>query len=224
MFRVGEPTILVVEDEPTMRNLLAEWLRGIGYDVVTAADGLAALEVFEKQHPALVLLDLKLPGMHGWEVCRQLRARSDVPVLMLTALGEEADQVLGLKLGADDYVIKPFSLRVVQERLKALLRRTGYETGLLNLGPLRLDPLTLTAMVEDRSVSLTPREFALLETFVRHPGRTFTRAELLERCWDVGFEGVDRVVDVHVSSLRRKLGNKNLIATIRGRGYRLTND
>jgi two-component system alkaline phosphatase synthesis response regulator PhoP len=216
------PTILVVDDEFTIRDLLQGYLRKAGYEVITAVDGESALEIFAEKSPALVVLDVMLPGeLDGWEVCRHLRETSNTPILMLTSLVGDSNQVTGLELGADDYVTKPFSPRQVVARVKALLRRAGYSGQPLQRGPIQLDPVARTVAVAGRPVSLTGHEFALLEMLLRNPGRAFSRAELLDRCWEPGFDGVDRVVDVHMAAVRRKLGShKNMISTVRGLGYR----
>lgn len=216
------PTILVVDDEFTIRDLLQGYLRKAGYEVITAVDGESALDLFAEKSPALVVLDVMLPGeLDGWEVCRQLREISNTPILMLTSLVGDSNQVTGLELGADDYVTKPFSPRQVVARVKALLRRAGYSGQPIQRGPIQLDPVARTVEVAGRSVSLTGHEFSLLEMLLRNPGRAFSRAELLDRCWEPGFDGVDRVVDVHMAAVRRKLGShKNMISTVRGLGYR----
>lgn len=216
------PTILVVDDEFTIRDLLQGYLRKAGYQVITAVDGESALEIFTEKSPSLVVLDVMLPGeLDGWEVCRHLRETSNTPILMLTSLVGDSNQVTGLELGADDYVTKPFSPRQVVARVKALLRRAGYSGQPLQRGAIQLDPVARTVEVDGRAVLLTGHEFALLEMLLRNPGRAFSRAELLDRCWEPGFEGVDRVVDVHMAAVRRKLGShKNMIATVRGIGYR----
>jgi two-component system alkaline phosphatase synthesis response regulator PhoP len=223
--RASPLTILVVDDEPNIRDLLIGYLRHAGYEVATAADGLAALAEAERVRPVLVVLDLMLPGLDGWEVCRRLRERWDVPILMLTARAEEHDRLIGLGLGADDYVTKPFSPREVVARVKAILRRAGYEGQPLQHGCLVLDAVARKVTVDGRPIALTAQEFDLLHTLLRHPGRVFTREELLSYCWEIGFEGVDRVVDVHIGKLRAKLGDDparpHFIHTVRGVGYRL---
>jgi DNA-binding response OmpR family regulator len=214
--------ILVVDDEFNFRDLVSAYLQKAGYQVVTADSGEKALQAFEQHQPALVILDVMLPDLDGWEVCRQLRARSNVPVLMLTGLSEEIDQISGFTAGADDYVIKPSSPRQIVARVKAMLRRTGYDTAELNYGPIKLSLGTHQVTLDDQIIPLTQHEFALLETLLRQPGRIFTRAELLSFCWESGYTGVDRVVDVHISSLRRKLGDAGeLIVAVRGVGYGL---
>jgi DNA-binding response OmpR family regulator len=202
--------------------MLAEYLRRAGYEVVDASDGFEALKVFQKYHPALVVLDVMMPELDGWEVLRELRERSEVPVLMLTGFADESYQLEGFNLGADDYVTKPFSPRQVVLRVKAILRRTSPQKGRpLICGPITLDPSAHTVTVNNRPVSLTAREYSLLHTFITNQGRVFTRGELLNRCWEQDGEVGDRVVDVHIASLRRKLGRKRLITTVHGVGYRL---
>lgn len=218
----SRPVILVVDDDDAIRYLLRETLTLSGFDVITAADGQEALEAFEARRPTLVVLDVMMPEMDGWEVLRELRQRSDVPVLMLTALSREADQLHGLEGGADDYVTKPFSVHQVVARIRAILRRTGYSGKRITCGPITLDPVAHEVMVDDRPVALTNREYALLEVLMKNPGRAFTRAELLSRCWETDYSGVDRVIDVHLASLRRKLGKRGeMIGTVRGVGYKL---
>ncbi len=214
------PTILIADDDPFVSDVLAAFLRTAGYEPLIATNGREALAMFDLHQPALVMLDLVMPEMDGWEVCRQLRARSKVPVIMLTGRSSESEKVAGLELGADDYVTKPFTEPEVVARVRALLRRAGYESEPLVRGPLWLDPITRTVAVNGNPVSLTTREFALLEIMMRHPWRVFSRADLLDQCWEPGYSGVDRVVDVHMSSLRRKIG-RSFIGTVRGVGYRL---
>jgi DNA-binding response OmpR family regulator len=215
------PTILLVEDDLTLRAIWEGLIESSGYQVVAVEDGLQALQAFEAHRPALVVLDWLLPELDGLEVCRQLRLRSNVPVMIVSALGDETHQVTALETGADDFLAKPVSGRVLLARLRALLRRAGVAGSPILFGAVRFDPQTNLATVGGRSIALTPHEAALLETLMRQPERTFSRAELLEYCWEIGFHGVDRVVDVHIASLRRKLGNSQIIQTIRGKGYRM---
>lgn len=218
--------ILVVDDEFSIRDLLSGYLRKAGYEVIAVMDGEAALEAFDAHKPVLVVLDLMLPGeLDGWEVCRTLRARSSVPIIMLTSLAQDDQHLAGFELGADDYITKPFNPRQVVARIKAVLRRAGFEGEPIIRGVIQLDPVARTVRVEDRPVALTGHEYNLLEALMRSPGRAFSRAELLDRCWEPGFEGVDRVVDVHLASLRRKVGaSARAIATVRGVGYRFDLD
>lgn len=215
--------ILVVDDDFNIRDLLSGYLQKAGYEVVTASDGPSALDLAEDRRPALVVLDVMLGGdMDGYEICRVLRARSRVPVLLLTSLGADAQQITGLEAGADDYVVKPFSPRQVVARIRAILRRAGLVEGdRLEFGPLALNATQRRVTVNGEPVALTGHEFALLEALMRRPERIFTREDLLNQCWEASFEGTDRVVDVHLASLRRKLGPAAaLITTVRGVGYR----
>lgn len=217
------PLILIVDDEPDLRQLLSLQLTQVGFRVAQAIDGYHALELFEEVKPNLILLDVMMPMMNGWEVLRELRKRSDVPVIMLTALSSEKDQVTGLDEGADDYVVKPFVPRQLLARIRAILRRTGQPAETIVYGALTIDLAGHEVILNGKILPLTKREYALLEALLRHPGRAFSRAELLARCWGPNHDGVDRVVDVHMASLRRKLGKeRRLITTVRGIGYRFT--
>lgn len=213
--------LLVIDDDPAVRDLLEESLQQAGYTPTLAPDGETGLTLFAERHFDLLILDVTLPGLSGWEVLREVRAHSDLPVLMLTGHGHEADQLTGFGLGADDYVLKPFSVKQLLARILAILRRTGHNAHQqLKGGALTLDLTDQSAFSGDKPLSLTAREFALLEVLLRNPNRVFTRADLLSRCWAPGYDGVDRVVDVHLASLRRKLGREaKLVVTIRGTGY-----
>jgi DNA-binding response OmpR family regulator len=225
-------TILVVDDEPTLRETLGEVLAADGYEVVTAADGREALLRFRERQPDLVVLDLMLPLLSGIEVCRIIRAESDVPVLMLTARSSELDKVVGLELGADDYVTKPFSLRELSARIRALLRRldatTGDGAGSVDLGPFTVDLAGHRLLRDGVVVPLKPKVFDLLAFLVRHPGKVFTRDQLLERVWGYDYGGETRTVDVHVHWLRAAIeadpGAPRFIHTVRGAGYVLRRD
>jgi DNA-binding response OmpR family regulator len=221
-------TVLVVEDEPTVRETLAEALVEDGLRVVTAADGGSALARFRADKPDLVLLDLMLPGMSGIEVCRVIRAESQVPILMLTARSSELDKVLGLELGADDYVTKPFSLRELQARIRALLRRT--EGGVvptppqpLMLGKVRVDLAGHRILRDGESVPIKPKAFELLAFLARNAGQVFSREQLLQKVWGYEYAGETRTVDVHVHWLRKNVeddpANPRFIQTVRGVGY-----
>ena len=206
----GRKTILIVEDDENTRSLIALYLEREGFFPVSAGDGVLGLDLAARHRPALVILDLMIPKMDGWEVCRRLRQTSDVPVIMLTARGEEIDRVAGLTLGADDYVVKPFSPRELVARVKAVLRRTAktvpQKATVLNHGPVRLDLEKRRLTVDGQVVDLTPHEYALLAALMAAPGRTFTRDELLERLYPRGEAVViDRVVDVHIGKLRQKI-------------------
>jgi DNA-binding response OmpR family regulator len=230
----GMTTVLVVDDEPNLVQLVQGYLAREGYHVLTAADGPTALELARAQRPDLVVLDVMLPGIDGIEVCRRLRQFSDAYVLMLTARAEEIDKIVGLSVGADDYLTKPFSPRELVARVKAMLRRPRQQAGTpteseaaepvpLHFGDLVIDEGRHEVRLADRLVALTPREFALLAVLAHHPGRVFTRAQLLEQVWGDEYYD-DHVVDVHVANLRKKLdedpNSPPTIETVRGVGYR----
>lgn len=221
--------ILVVDDEEALRNGVARTLRDSGYEVDAAEDGPAALEALRARRPDLLLLDLMLPGMDGLEVCRRVRQESDVPILMLTARDDDVDRILGLELGADDYLTKPFHARELVLRIRAILRRSGATyTGQrlrLDAGRVELDFPSQEVRVDGEPRPLTPTEFALLAHLARHPGQVFPRSRLLEEVWGYDFPGDLRTVDVHVRRLRRKLerdpAEPRLILTRFGVGYYL---
>lgn len=225
----GEKTVLVIEDDRNTADLVALYLKKEGFRPIIAGNGAAGLELALKHRPVLVILDLMLPKLDGWEVCRRLREKNDVPVIMLTARGEEIDRVAGLTLGADDYVVKPFSPRELTARVMAVLRRTRRKDAdpgsRLSHDRLLLEAEKHRFSIDGRQVSLTPHEFALLETFMRAPGRVFTRGELLDRLYPRGEASViERVVDVHIGKLRQKIepnpSDPRYILTERGIGYR----
>ncbi len=213
--------ILVVEDEDAIAEPLVDGLRREGFDVERAATGGAALEAAE---PDLVLLDLRLPDTDGLDVCRRLRERSSVPIIVVTARGEEADRVVGLELGADDYVVKPFGLRELIARIRAVTRRTSAQThvhGPLRVGALEVDERARRAQLDGRPLDLTPKEFDLLAALARDPGAAVSRRRLLEDVWETTWYGSSKTIDVHVAALRRKLGDPGWIETVRGVGFRL---
>ena len=221
-------TVLVVEDDPKIVNLLGLYLKREGFNVASAADGREALEAATRIRPSLIILDLMLPHMDGVEVCRRLRAASDVPILMLTARVDELDKLLGLSLGADDYVTKPFSPREVVARVKTILRRTARERPfrVLQRGSLEMDLDRHRVTVGGVEVDLTPVEFRLLQTLLESPERAFTRDQLLNHIYAHHEAAVvDRAIDVHVGKVRQKLGDDpdhpRFIATVRGVGYKL---
>jgi DNA-binding response OmpR family regulator len=222
------PTILVVEDEHELAALIRRQLDGEGHQALVAHDGSMALILAAQAQPDLVILDWMLPGLDGLTVCRRLRERSIVPILMLTARAEEADRVLGLEVGADDYLTKPFSLRELMARVRAILRRAELlrradqvVEGPIKLGELTVDPLARRVEVGGIPIELTVKEYDLLLLLVRHPGRSFSRSYLLDQIWGQDYEGGDRTVDTHVVRLRRKLGAVGeRIATVWGVGYR----
>ncbi|HLY94755.1 MAG TPA: response regulator transcription factor [Gaiellaceae bacterium] len=217
-------TILLVDDEDAVQKLLAFPLEQEGFRVLQARDGEAALASFAQEHVDLVVLDLMLPAIDGLEVCRQLRARSTVPIIMLTARDDELDKVVGLELGADDYITKPFSIREFRSRVRALLRRSALgaqEDGreLLSVDGVEIDTTRRTVNAQGTPVDLTYVEFELLKTMASKPGRVFTRAELLVALWGDSAYREQRTIDVHVRHLREKL-DPDLIVTVRGVGYR----
>jgi len=216
--------ILLVEDEDAIAEPLADGLRREGFDVERAATGGAALAAGESD---LVLLDLRLPDVDGLDVCRRLRERSDVPIIVVTARGEEADRVVGLELGADDYVVKPFGIRELIARIRAVTRRTSARTSTaepLRVGALEVDERARRASLDDRDLELTPKEFDLLAALTRDPGAAISRRRLLEEVWETTWYGSAKTIDVHVAALRRKLGDPGWIETVRGVGFRLRAD
>jgi two-component system response regulator RegX3 len=213
--------VLIVEDEATIAIPLAEGLVREGFDVSRASTGAEALAADE---PDIVLLDLRLPDMDGLDVCRRLRERSRVPIIIVTARGEEADRVVGLELGADDYVVKPFGLRELIARIRAVSRRSG-EPGQhlapLRVGGLEVDERARRAFTDGSELDLTPMEFELLAALARDPGAAVSRRRLLQEVWGTSWSGSSKTIDVHVAALRRKLGDPGWIETVRGIGFRL---
>ena len=227
----GRRTILMVEDEESITVPLAEALRREGFETQVAGSVAEALEKAGQQMPDLVLLDVMLPDGSGYDVCRTLRERSKVPIIMLTARGEETDRIVGLELGADDYIVKPFSAREVAARIRAVLRRTGDaqsaaagREGSLEIGPVRVDRERREASVGGEVIPLTRKEFELLDLLLREAGAVISRERLIDEVWDTNWFGSTKTLDVHVSSLRRKLGddsqNPRFIHTVRGVGFR----
>jgi DNA-binding response OmpR family regulator len=219
--------ILVVDDEPKIVKLTRDYLEKDGYRVVSAADGPAALAAARRERPDLVVLDLMLPGIDGWEVCRILRHESGVPIIMLTARAEESDQVVGLELGADDYVTKPFSPRTLLARVRAVLRRSQGRTAppqVIRAGTLELDLKAYRATLQGEALRLTPNEFKLLAVLARHPGQLFSREQLLDKVHGETGGSFDRSIDSHIKNLRRKLEanptGARFIETVYGVGYR----
>ena len=212
--------VLIVEDERSIAEPLAEGLRREGFEVEWTATGAAALEADE---PDVVLLDLRLPDMDGLDVCRSIRARSDVPIIIVTARGEEPDRVVGLELGADDYVVKPFGLRELIARIRAVTRRgrTAPADGPVQVGELEVDPRARRVRLSGRELDLTPKEFDVLAMLARDPGAVVSRRRLLDEVWETSWYGSTRTIDVHVAALRRKLGDAGWIETVRGVGFRL---
>jgi DNA-binding response OmpR family regulator len=222
-------TILVVDDEPTLRETLVEALEAEGFRVVSAADGREALTQFRAERPDLVLLDLMLPELSGIEVCRIIRAESGVPIVMLTAKDSEVDKVVGLELGADDYVTKPFSLRELSARIRALFRRSEQAVAaeappaLVDLGRVQVDLAGHRLLRDGAPLPIKPKAFELLTFLLRHPGQVFNRDQLLERVWGYDYAGETRTVDVHIHWLRSQVEEDpsapRFIHTVRGVGY-----
>jgi DNA-binding response OmpR family regulator len=217
--------VLIAEDDRKTASLLALYLGRAGFRTVEAADGEGALALARELEPEIIVLDLMLPGIDGWEVCRRIRRFSDVPILILTARDKEAERVAGLSLGADDYVVKPFSPREVLARVEAILRRSRRTQQTFH-GELVIERDKKRVLVSGEPVSLTPSEFKLMDILVRHPGTVFTREELLDHLYPRGEAVVDRVVDVHIGKLRQKIerdpARPRYILTVRGFGYRFT--
>ncbi len=213
--------LLVVEDEDSIAEPLVEGLRGEGFDVTRVATGRDALDAPPVD---LILLDVRLPDVDGFVVCRELRARSDVPIIMVTAKGEEIDRVVGLELGADDYVVKPFGLRELVARIRAVSRRASGRTaarGSIVAGQIEVDVPARRATIDGRELQLTPKEFDLLTLLASEPGVVVDRRRILREVWDTTWYGSTKTVDVHVAALRKKLGDPTLIETVRGVGLRL---
>ena len=224
-------TILVVDDEPHIVEVLRDYLKQAGFRVLTARDGQTALSVARHEQPDLVVLDLMLPGgLNGLDVCRSIRqdaGLADTPIIMLTARTEETDRLIGLELGADDYVTKPFSPREVVARVRAVLRRAGRDgppASVIRAGDLTVDVVKRSVTVEGQLVSLTPTEFDLLAVLARNPGRPFTRAQLMNMVYDIAYTGYDRAIDSHIKNLRRKIEpdprEPRYVLTVYGVGYK----
>ena len=214
--------ILVIDDEPKIVEICSDYLHAAGFDVITSGDGLQGLALARSQKPDLIVLDLMLPGMDGLDFCRSLRRESSVPIVMLTARIEEADKLIGLELGADDYITKPFSPRELVARVRTVLRRAGGDSSneVIRVGELTLDRTRYQAILPDRSIALTSTEFELLATLMSQPGRIFTRAQLLNAVRGVAFESYERAIDSHIRNLRRKLEPAEYIVTVHGIGYK----
>ena len=225
-----KPVILVVDDEESYRDALSIALDREGFSVITAADGAEALAAFDRDHPVLVLLDVMLPKMSGIDICREIRSRSSVPIIMVTAKNAEIDTVVGLEVGADDYITKPFSLRELVARVRALLRRAPIDSvrptdiDLIEVGAVRLDAARHEVFVNDELTPLTRKEFELLEFFLLNADRVLTRDQLIDRVWGSDYYGDTKTLDVHVKRLRAKIeaepANPERLITVRGVGYR----
>ncbi len=226
---VSSTKILVVDDEQSIIDLVTAYLRKEGYEVYTAMDGPAGLKAARAFKPDVIVLDVMLPGMDGIELLTRLRRESDVYVIMLTAKSEETDKIVGLSVGADDYLTKPFSPRELVARVKAALRRLRVggsvtEPPTLTFRRIRIDPGRRQVWVDDKLVELTPIEFDLLKTLAEHHGLVLSREQLLEKVWGYNFYGEERVVDVHIGHIRQKLGDDRFIVTVRGVGYRFEDE
>jgi DNA-binding response OmpR family regulator len=223
----GAQTILIVEDEASIASFVSLYLKNAGYNVRAVATGSAALTQVAADQPALIILDLMLPDIDGIEVCRRLRRRSEVPILMLTARDEDVDKIIGLEVGADDYLTKPFNPRELVARVKSILRRSTPDrkeiaSAVLQHGDLHIDAGRREAKVGDEEIKLAPKEFDLLWELLDHRGLVLTRDQLLERVWGYTFAGDTRTVDVHVRQLRRKLGEASPVVTVWGVGYKVS--
>lgn len=224
-----EYRVLVVDDEPKILNMLETYLSAEGFKIKTTTDGQQALRVFKELNPQAVILDVMMPGMNGLDVCKEIRKVSTVPIIMLTARTEEIDKLLGLELGADDYITKPFSLKELGARLRAVLRRTSQyqETAkeeILIHGELLINPIKREVKLRGEFVALTPTEYSLLYILAKHPGRPYSRLQLLDMALDESYQGYDRVIDTHISNLRKKIeqdpANPKYIQTVYGIGYK----
>ncbi len=214
--------ILLIDDEPEILEICRDYLKASGYDVVTAKDGVQGLAAARREKPDLVVLDLMLPEMNGLDVCRAIRRESDVPIIMLTARVEEMDKLIGLEIGADDYMTKPFSPRELVARVRVILRRaSGDATAeVIRVGNVSLDRTHYEVQIEKRAVSLTPTEFEIMATLMSQPGRIFSRNQLLGAAHGVAFESYERAIDSHIRNLRHKLEPDELIFTVHGVGYK----
>jgi len=229
--------LLVIEDDDKISEMITEHFSRAGYSVKTAADGLAGVQSALNEHPDVIVLDLMLPKMDGLAVCREVREKAPyIPILMLTAKDDVVDKVLGLEMGADDYITKPFALRELEARIKSVLRRAraaasveaaGDEAPVVR-GKLRIDPAKREVTVGERQVELTPKEFDLLRLFASNPGRVFPRKYLLEKIWDYSYEGYDRTIDSHINRLRAKIEdnpeNPQMVLTVWGIGYKFSDE
>lgn len=221
--------VLVVDDEPKIVSMVKNYLETEGYKVITAQNGGDAIRIFQEQKPNAVVLDVMMPGMNGLDVCKEIRKESIVPIIMLTAKSEEIDKLLGLELGADDYITKPFSLKELAARLKAVLRRISQyqekkDEQVLKRGDILIDPVKREVRVKEKYVTLTPTEYNILYLLARYPGRPYSRMQLLDIALDESYQGYDRVIDTHVSNLRKKIEEKPTspvyILTVYGIGYK----
>lgn len=214
--------ILIADDEQLMRQLVIDFLRPEGYEILEASDGKEALEIYDKEHPDLILLDVMMPGYDGWTVCREIRRESTVPIMMLTAKGEEIDQLFAYDLGADEYITKPFSPKILVAKIKALLRRSQneQETHETDEG-VAIDRDARQVVLDGKNVDLSPTEYKLLDYLMSNTGKALSRRQILNQVWNYDYYGDLRTVDTHINRLRIKLGDKGrYIRTVRGYGYR----
>jgi len=214
--------ILVIEDDPDIVEICCDYLKAARYEVLTATDGLQGLTAARREKPDLVVLDLNLPEMDGLDVCRHLRRESDIPILMLTARVDETDKLIGLEIGADDYITKPFSPRELVARVRVVLRRVSAEpdSEVLRVGAVSLDRAHYTAQLPGKTIGLTATEFEILATLMSQPGRIFSRSQLTEAVHGASFESYERAINSHINNLRRKLEPGEYIVTIHGIGYK----
>ncbi len=214
--------ILIVDDEPQIVEICRDYLKAAGYDTVTANNGAQGLSLARREKPDLIVLDLMMPEMDGLDVCRTIRRESDVPIIMLTARVEETDKLIGLELGADDYITKPFSPRELVARIRVVLRRVTNtsESDVIRVGDVELDRAHYEVHLPEKTVPLTSTEFEILATLMSQPGRIFSRAQLLTAVHGVSFESLERAIDSHIRNLRRKMEPDELIVTVHGVGYK----
>lgn len=218
--------IVVIDDEPKIVDICRDYLNASGYQVISASDGLHGLQLVRREKPDLVVLDLMMPGMDGLEVCKQIRRETNIPIIMLTARIEESDKIMGLELGADDYITKPFSPRELVARVRVVLRRVSGNpvSDTLQVGEIAIDRTRYEATLPDKKIQLTPTEFEILATLMKQPGRIFSRAQLLNAVHGIAFESYERAIDSHIRNLRRKLetseGESRYIFTVHGVGYK----
>ena len=214
--------ILIVDDEPQIVEICSDYLKAAGYETVTASNGAQGLSLARHEKPDLIVLDLMMPEMDGLDVCREIRRESNVPIIMLTARVEETDKLIGLELGADDYITKPFSPRELVARVRVVLRRVTStpESDVIRVGEVELDRAHYEVHLPDKTIPLTSTEFEILATLMSQPGRIFSRAQLLTATHGITFESLERAIDSHIRNLRRKLGPAELIVTVHGVGYK----
>ena len=215
-------TILVIDDEPQIVEICSDYIRAAGYDVLSANDGMAGLKLAQKEKPDLIVLDLMMPEMDGLDVCRAIRRESDVPIIMLTARVEETDKLIGLELGADDYITKPFSPRELVARIRVVLRRIikDVNSDVIRVSDAVLDRAHYQITIKERVIDLTPTEFEILATLMSQPGRIFSRAQILNAVRGLSFESYERAIDSHIRNLRKKIAPETYIVTVHGVGYK----